>query len=146
MTEVSTTGLLSLPIPAVAAQKRHISQWFDSGAQVLSCYTGRVRAPGPEHELKEQLARELRAILGGDSRDNPPGYVYAHPSELSRLRHGDLRRFSLARIVRYIARAGYDIEVHLKKTPRLEVRPKPRRPVSTVVRYDYYGRRVDANY
>jgi hypothetical protein len=101
-----------------------------------------VRAPGPEHQLKEQLARELRAILGGDPPDNAAPYVHAHPSELSRLRHGDLRRFSLARILRYVAHAGYDIEVHLKRTPRFEERPKPRRPVSTVVRYDYYGRRV----
>lgn len=108
-----------------------------------NCYTGRVRAPGPEHELKEQLARELCVILGGDRRDFAAACVDADPSELSRLRHGDLRRFSLARIVRYIARAGYDIDVHLKKMPRLEEHPKPRRrPVSTVVRYDYYGRKV----
>jgi len=102
-----------------------------------------MRAQGPEHQLKEQLARELCAILDGDQRDNAAAYVSAHPSELSRLRHGHLRRFSLARIVRYIARAGYDIDVHLKRTPRLEERPKPRRPESTVVRYDYYGRKVD---
>jgi hypothetical protein len=63
-----------------------------------------------------------------------------HPSEVSRLRKGDLRRFSLARIARYIAQSGYDIEVHLKRTPRLEERPKPRnRATSSVVRYDYYG-------
>ena len=43
-------------------------------------------------------------------------------------------------IVRYIARAGYDIEVHLKKRPRLEQRPELRCPTSIVVRYDYYGR------
>ena len=105
-----------------------------------------MRAPGPEHELKEQLARELCLILEGDLRDMAAACVHAHPSELSRLRHGDLRRFSLARIVRYIARTGYDIEVHLKKTPRLEERPTPRcRPVSTVVRYDYYGRKVSSN-
>jgi hypothetical protein len=102
-----------------------------------------VRAPGPEHELKKQLTRELCVILGGDRRDIAAARVDAHASELSRLRHGDLRRFSLARILRYIARAGYDIEVHLKKTPRLEEHPKPRcRPVSTVVRHDYYGRKV----
>jgi hypothetical protein len=59
---------------------------------------------------------------------------------LSRNRHRDLRRFSLARIIRYLASAGYDIEVHLKKTPRLEPRPEQRRSTSTVVRYDYYGR------
>ena len=90
-----------------------------------------------------QLARELCAILRGYWRDIAAAHVDAHASEFSRLRHGDLRRFSLARIVRYIARAGYDIEVHLKKTPRLEEHPEPRRrPASTVIRYDYFGIKV----
>jgi predicted XRE-type DNA-binding protein len=102
-----------------------------------------VRAPGLEQELKEQLARELCTILDGYQRDAAAARVDAHESELSRLRHGDLRRFSLARIVRYIARAGYDVEVHLKRTPRFEERPTPRHhPASTVLRYDYYGCKV----
>src|SRR5512138_3919555 len=101
-----------------------------------------MRAPGPEYQLKVQLARELCAILHGFQRDSAASYVDAHPTELSRLRRGDLRRFSLARLIRYIARAGYDIEVHLKKTPRLEERVSPRRPVSAVRRYDYYGQMV----
>ena len=99
-----------------------------------------MRAPGPEQELKAQLARELCSILHGYQRDIGAACVDAHATELSRLRHGDLRRFSLARIIRYIARAGYDIEVHLKKRPRLEQRPERRCPTSIVVRYDYYGR------
>jgi hypothetical protein len=99
-----------------------------------------VRSPGPDHDLKLQLARELCVILAGYQREPGASHIGAHATELSRLRHGDLRRFSLARMVRYIARAGYDIEVHLKKTPRLEQRPEPRRPTSTVIRYDYYGR------
>lgn len=100
-----------------------------------------MRVPGLEHPLKLQLARELCAILHGYRRDNGAAYIDAHPTELSRLRRGDLRRFSLDRIVRYIARAGYDIEVRLKPTVRLDDRPKPRqRPTSSVARYDYYGR------
>ena len=99
-----------------------------------------MNAPAPEHQLKAQLARELCAILDGYQRDLAAAHVGANPSELSRLRHGDLRRFSLGRIVRYIAKAGYDIEVHLKMTSRYEERPKPRRPTSSVRRYDYYGR------
>jgi len=90
------------------------------------------------------MARELCSILSGYQRDIGADRIDAHPSELSRLRQGDLRRFSLGRIVRYIARAGYDIEVHLKTTPRLEQRPEVRRPTSAVVRYDYYGRVVDS--
>lgn len=98
-----------------------------------------MKRAGPEEELKAQLAAELCSILRGWQRDIGAARVDMHPSELSRLRHRDLRRFSLTRIIRYIARAGYDIEVHLKKTQRLEQRPKPRRPTSTVVRYNYYG-------
>jgi hypothetical protein len=99
-----------------------------------------MKRQGPEHELKFQLARELIAILHGYQRDLGAAHIDAHATELSRLRRGDLRRFSLERIVRYIARAGYDIEVHLKTTPRLEQRREPPRPASMVVRYDYYGR------
>jgi len=101
-----------------------------------------MRAARSEQVLKEQLARELCAILDGYQRDAGADLIDAPPSELSRLRQGDLRRFSLGRIVRYVARAGYDIEVHLKKTPRLELRSEPRRSTSTVVRHDYYGRVV----
>ena len=103
-----------------------------------------MREPRPDHPLKEQLARELCSILDGYRRDVGAARVDAHPTELSRLRRGDLRRFSLARIIRYIARAGYDIEVHLKETPRLEQRRERPRPTSTVVRYDYYGRVITA--
>jgi hypothetical protein len=99
-----------------------------------------MKRRGVEYELKEQLVRELTAILDGYSRDAGAGCIDEHPSELSRLRHSKLSRFSLGRVVRYIARAGYDVVVSLKKTPRLEQRPQPRRPCSTVVRYDYYGR------
>lgn len=98
--------------------------------------------PPSDQTLKEQLARELCLILDGWKRDAGAARVDMYPSELSRLRHGDLRRFSLARLVRYIARAGYDVEVHLKYTRRLEHRPKPRRPTSTVIRFDYYGNAV----
>jgi predicted XRE-type DNA-binding protein len=98
--------------------------------------------PAPEHQLKLQLARELCAILDGYSREVGAGHLQTHTSELSRLRHGDLRRFSLTRILRFIARLGYDLEVHLKKTPRLEERPQLRHhPTTSVVRSDYYGRR-----
>jgi hypothetical protein len=100
-----------------------------------------MKRAGPEQELKAQLGGELCSILHGWQRDSGAAWVDMHASDLSRLRHGDLRRFSLTRIIRWIARAGYDIEVHLKKTQRLEHHPKPRQPTSTVVRYDYYGMR-----
>ena len=76
-----------------------------------------MKRPGPEQELKAQLAGELCSILRGWQRDVGAAMVDMHASDLSRLRHGDLRRFSLTRLIRYIARAGYDIEIHLKKSP-----------------------------
>jgi len=42
---------------------------------------------GVEHELKEQLARELTAILDGYARAPGADCIDVHPSELSRLRH-----------------------------------------------------------
>jgi len=118
----------------------HATQSYDGAGRTLLDNTATVKSGGPEHELKVELARELSAILDGYRRDVGAAHIDAHVTELSRLRRGDLRRFSLARVVRYIARAGYDIEVHLKKTPRLEHHSEPRRPRSSVVRYDYYGR------
>jgi hypothetical protein len=94
-------------------------------------YARQMKRAGPEQELKAQLAGELCSILHGWQRDAGAAWVDMHTS--------DLRRFSLTRIIRYIARAGYELEVHLKKTQRRENRPKPRQPTSTVVRYDYNG-------
>ena len=103
-----------------------------------------MRISDLERELKEQLARELCAVLDGYPREVGAERIGTHGSELSRIRNRDLRRFSVARLIRFLARAGHDIEVHLKRTPRLEERPKPRhQPRSTVCRYDYYGQPVD---
>lgn len=101
-----------------------------------------MRAPRPDETLKAQLGQELCTILREYPRSDGAALVDTHPTELSRLRRADLRRFSLARIMRYIACAGYDIEVHLKRTPRREQRTAPHLPTSSVVRYDYYGRAV----
>jgi len=93
-----------------------------------------------ECDFKLQLARELCRILDGYSRDVAAASIGTLGTELSRIRKGDLRRFSVARLIRFVASTGYDIEVHLKKTPRLEERPKPRyQPVGIVRRYNYYG-------
>lgn len=103
-----------------------------------------MRIPDLERELKEQLARELCAIVDGYPGEIGGAHLGTTGSDLSRLRKGDLRRFSLTRLIRFVARTGHDVEVHLKRTPRLEERPKPRHnPRSTVRRYDYYGRLVE---
>jgi hypothetical protein len=97
-----------------------------------------------EHGLKEQLARQLCAILDGYPRELGAAHIGTSESELSRIRNGHLRRFSLSRLIRFVARTGHDIEVHLKRTPRWEERPTVRhQPMSTVRRYDYHGRLVE---
>jgi len=142
----TVTPCARLPRPqSYRARKGNDRKSFDTAMAAVERYTRAMRAAGPEHSLKAQLARELCAILQGYRRDIGAACFDAHASELSRLRHGDLRRFSLGRIVRYLARAGYDIEVHLKKTSRLEHRPEPRRPTSVVLRYDYYGQVIPAD-
>ena len=103
-----------------------------------------MRTSDLERSLKAQLARELCAILHVFPNELGASFINTRGSELSRIRNGHLRRFSLSRLIRFVASTGHDIEVHLKKTPRLEERPKPRRhPVSSVKRYDYNGWPVD---
>lgn len=122
---------------------RYAPQRFACAPRAESRYAESMKLPGLEQTLKVQLANELCAILHGYRRYVGAAHVDMHPSELSRLRRGDLRRFSLDRLLRYIARAGYDVEIHLKRTPRHEERPTPRRvPTSSVVRYDYWGQAV----
>jgi helix-turn-helix protein len=100
-----------------------------------------MKASDVEQTLKAQLARELCALVDGYPREIGAMHLGTHPTELSRLRQQDLRRFSLQRLLRFAARSGHDIEVHLKTMPRLEERPQPRHhPTSTVIRFDYYGR------
>lgn len=94
-----------------------------------------------EHDFKVKIAREICLILDGVPRDVAAARIGTQVSELSRIRKGNLRRFSLTRLIRFVASTGYDIEVHLKKTPRLEDRPRPRfRAIGGVWRYNYYGR------
>jgi len=94
---------------------------------------------GIEQDLKTQLARELCAIVDGWSQIEAAALLYTHQSELSRLRRGDLRRFSVKRLLRLTSALWYDVEVHLKPMPRPFGSPSPK-STATVVRYDRYGR------
>jgi predicted XRE-type DNA-binding protein len=94
-----------------------------------------------EQELKQQLARELCAMLHGYNQCNAAGMLGVHQSELSHLRRSQLRRFSIARLLQFISRQAYDVEVHLKAIPQPYAMPR-RMPVMTVTRYDRYGQLV----
>jgi len=81
----------------------YMTQPFDARERRRLGDLSSMKPRGLEHELKEQLARELTAILDGYQRDAAADRIDAHPTELSRLRGGDLSRFSLGRIVRTTA-------------------------------------------
>lgn len=91
-----------------------------------------------DHELKVQLAQELCAILSGWPQFEAAALSHTHQSELSRLRRGDLRRFSVGRLLRLIANCHYNIDVHLKAMPRVHGRPRVV-PAAKVVRFDRHG-------
>ena len=91
-----------------------------------------------EHQLKVLLAKELCAILDGWAQVGAAAGADTHQSEISRLRRGDLRRFSVGRLLRMISRSHYNIDVRLKAMPRVYGEPRVR-PSATVVRYDRWG-------
>lgn len=89
-------------------------------------------------QLKQHLARELCAIIDGWTVIQAAMCLGLYPARISELRHGNLARFSIARLVRLIADRGYDIDVAIRPTkPPVRV---PRRANATVVRYDRFGR------
>ena len=61
-----------------------------------------------------------------------------YPARVSELRHGNLARFSIGRLVNLIAALGFDLEISIR--PRKPPKPTPRQPAATVVRYDRFDR------
>ena len=94
-----------------------------------------------EQELKQQLARELCAILDGYSQTDAAAILGVRQSDLSRMQSGHLARFSTARLLNFISRRRYDIEIHLRAIPRPYATPH-RVPAIVVIRYDQSGRLV----
>ena len=89
-----------------------------------------------DRDLQRQLARELCSILDGWSGIQVVNRYGLYPARISELRHGNLARFSLGRLVNLIASMGFDVEISLRPTKP----PTPRRqlPAATVVRYDRF--------
>jgi len=76
--------------------------------------------------LKHQLADALCVALGDCSLEQAMFALRLHPSDVSRLRRGILRQFSVTRLLRLVAQLGYDVEVSLRRRPRPQViRPRP---------------------
>ena len=97
-----------------------------------------------EQELKQQLARELCSILHGYSQINAAAILGVRQPDLSRLRNGQLRRFSTARLLNFISGRRYDVEIHLRAIPRPYATPR-RMPTIAVTRYDGSGQPVRPN-
>jgi predicted XRE-type DNA-binding protein len=97
-----------------------------------------MRTGDIQRDLQRQLARELCAILDGWKRIEIVDRFGIRPERVSELRHGNLARFSIGRLVHLIAETGYDIEIAIRPTQPVKL---ARRPLTaTVVRYDRFGR------
>lgn len=92
-------------------------------------------------ELKALLVAELCAIVEGWDQYSAAAMLGLHQPQISALRHGRTSGFSIDRLLRLIARSGYDVEVNLRAMPRRFGNPKPQ-PTLTVQRFDRYGRVV----
>jgi predicted XRE-type DNA-binding protein len=91
-------------------------------------------------QLKQQLARELCAIIDGWTLNEAVTGLRVYPARISELRHGNLTRFSIGRLVRLIAHLVYDVDVAIR--PTTSPARVMKRSTTTVVRYDRFGRGV----
>lgn len=93
-----------------------------------------------DQQIKVQLAHELCAIIDGWTLTEAATWMALHPSHISRLRHGKLEGFSIARLLRLIASHDYEVELTLRPLKR-PVLPRFR-PKATVTRYDRFDRPI----
>lgn len=91
--------------------------------------------------LKQQLARAICASLGDCTVEQAMYALEVDPADVSRLRNGTLHPFSVTRLLRLLARLGYDVE--LRFTPRPRPRVIRREPAATVTMVDAFGRPLD---
>lgn len=105
-----------------------------------------MSAMAADEHLKRLLARELVAILEGDSdRLDLAEFLGVDPTRISHLRHGKLSRFSIAWLLRCLERTGHDIDVAIRvRQPPVVVRAQ-RSPPVTVVRYDRFEQPIRAS-
>jgi predicted XRE-type DNA-binding protein len=94
-----------------------------------------------EEDLKLALARELRAIMDGWSQVGAAGMLDLRQQDVCRLWRGEVTGFSVARLLRLIAKRHYHVDIHLRAIARPFAKPREF-PVARVFRYDRYGRLV----
>lgn len=72
-------------------------------------------------------------MLEGWTLEEVTSRMQIYPSRVSELRHGNLARFSIGRLVRLIASLGYDIEIGIRRMKPVE--RAMQRPTASVVRH-----------
>jgi predicted XRE-type DNA-binding protein len=70
-----------------------------------------ARFSDPVPALKRRVADEILLLLDGWTQEYAADFMGATQSRMSELRNGKLERFSLDRLVRYLARLGREIEI-----------------------------------
>lgn len=92
----------------------------------MASVRGLHRLPDPVPALKAQLAATIVADMAGWRVDYAGARVGSDYSGMSKLRNGDLRRFSLQTLVRMAARIGLQVTVTTEPVPRRIARTPPR--------------------
>jgi predicted XRE-type DNA-binding protein len=80
-----------------------------------------ARFSDPVPALKRRVADEILLLLDGWTQEYAANFMGATQSRMSELRRGKLERFSLDRLVRYLARLGREIQIVTTKRATLSV-------------------------
>ena len=76
-------------------------------------------APADDHLLKAQLVRKIDALMKerGLKQVQAAELFGVKQPDVSKLLHGDLRQFSLERLLRFLVALGQDVEIVIKPHP-----------------------------
>ncbi len=77
-------------------------------------------APGPDPipDLKARVAKILLDALNGWSQVNAAYLIGSNQARMSDLRRGELGRFSLEQLIRFLSRIDYRIDIQVHHEPR----------------------------
>jgi predicted XRE-type DNA-binding protein len=75
-----------------------------------------AKAPADDHLLKAQLVRKIEALMKerGLKQVQAAELFGVKQPDVSKLLHGDLRQFSLERLLRFLVALGQDVEIIVK--------------------------------
>jgi predicted XRE-type DNA-binding protein len=90
-----------------------------------------MNAVDPIPALKEQLARELVERLDGWTQDLAASFAGTDPPRMSNLRRGQLERFSLEQLIRFVTRTRGEVTIRIAWAPHFLYRRSPAGPPRT---------------